>query len=350
MLYRNLGDTGLKVSVLGFGNWVTGHDEKEEQTQIEIIKKAYASGINFFDTAEVYGFGAAEKIMGKGIKALNVKRSDIVVTTKLFWGVKGEPSALNKVGLSRKHIVEGMAQSLQNLELEYVDVVFCHRPDLETPLEEVCKAMSDLITQGKAFYWATSEWPASLIAAASEICRYRNLHLPIAEQCEYNLLTRQKMEHEYVPVFQRYNLGTTVWSPMASGFLSGKYNDGVKPEDSRLNMDQYQSLWNKYTKTPDVFNKLRQFGEYAKELGYSQSQLAIAWIVANQDVSTCLLGASKIEQLEENIKALELVKKWSREIEERISKIFDTQPEVIMNFRTWTPYPSRRDERLMGEK
>ena len=342
MIYRNLGNTGLKVSVLSFGNWVTGHDEKAEENQIQIIKKAYESGINFFDTAEAYGFGVGEKLLGKAIKSLDAKRSDLVISTKLFLSVKPNSNPINQNGLSRKHIMEGMNQSLKNLDLEYVDIVFCHRPDYETPLEEVCRGMSDLIKQGKAFYWSTSEWPASLIAAALEICKYQHLHLPIADQCEYNLLVREKMEKEYAPVFQRYSYGTTIWSPLASGFLSGKYNDGVQPDDSRLKDPQYERIWNKYINMKDIFKKLKAFNELAKELGVSQAQLAIAWIIANEDVSTCILGASKMSQLEDNLKALDLLAKWNKDIDERINKIFDNEPEPILNFRTWTPYPNRR--------
>ena len=347
MIYRNLGNSGLKVSVFSFGNWVTGHDEKAEQTQIEIIKKAYESGINFFDTAEVYGFGMGEIILGKAIKELNAKRSDLVISTKLFISKIGATDPLNNNGLSRKHLMEGMNQSLKNLNLDYVDIVFCHRPDYETSLEEVCKGMSDLISQGKAFYWATSEWPASYISAAIEICKYQNLHLPIADQCEYNLLVREKVEGEYVPVFKRYNYGTTVWSPLASGFLSGKYNDGVPPGDARLKDPQYEKILKKYISIPNISKKLKEFNELAKELGASQPQLALAWIIAHQDISTCILGASKLSQLEDNLKALDLLAKWNSDIDERINKIFDNQPEALMNFKIWMPYPTRRSERLL---
>lgn len=347
MIYRNLGNSGIKVSVLSFGNWVTGHDEKAEQEQIDIIKKAFENGINFFDTAESYGFGMGEKIMGKAIKQLNVKRSEIVISTKLFMSVSTSTKPVNANGLSRKHIIEGMSQSLKNLDLDYVDIVFCHRPDYETPLEEVCKAMSILVDQGKAFYWATSEWPASYIAAAIEICKSQNLNLPIADQCEYNLMNRQKMENEYVPVFQRYNYGTTIWSPLASGFLSGKYNDGIQPDDSRLSNPMYERIWKKYAGMSNIFDKLKQLNELAKELGVTQPQLALAWTIANQDVSTCILGASKMSQLEDNLKALDLLSKWNKDIDDRINKIFDNQPDPIMNFRHWTPYPSRRSTRLV---
>lgn len=346
MIYRNLGNSGLKVSVLSFGNWVTGHDEKEERNQIDIIKKAYEHGVNYFDTAEGYGFGVGERLMGKALKELNANRSDIVVATKIFFSRKPSPDPLNNNGLSRKHIMEAMSNSLKNLELEYVDIVFCHRPDYETPLEEVVRAMSDLVSQGKALYWATSEWPGSLIAAASEICKYQNLHLPIADQCEYNLMVREKMEKEYVPVFQRYNYGTTIWSPLASGFLSGKYNDGIQPDDSRLKDPQYERIWKKYSEMPGIFDKLKKFNELAKELGATQPQLALAWTIANQDVSTCILGASKMSQLEDNLKSLDLLAKWSKDLDDKINNIFNTQPEPIMNFRLWAPYPSRRSQRL----
>ena len=230
MIYRNLGNSGLKVSVIGFGNWVTGHDEEATKTQCEIVKQAWESGVNFFDTAEVYGFGQAEKIFGEALKSLNANRCDLVISTKLFWS----GMTVNCRSNSRKHLIEGLKGSLERLQLDYVDVVFSHRPDYETPLEEICKGFSDLINMGLAHYWGTSEWRPDMIVRAIEICSKYGWNKPIVEQPQYNMMIRDRMEFEYEYLFSTYKYGTTVWSPLCQGLLTGKYNDGNFPEGSRF--------------------------------------------------------------------------------------------------------------------
>ena len=350
MLYRPLGRTGIKVSVLSFGNWVTGHTKEAEETQIKCVKLAWENGVNFFDTAEVYGFGVAEDIMGKALKNLNVDRNKLVVSTKLFWSNR-EGFSVNMNGLSRKHIVEGMKNSLKRLQLDYVDIVFCHRPDFNTPLEEVCKAMSSLIDKNQAFYWGTSEWPPCMIAQAIEMCNRLNLHGPKVEQCEYSLVIREKMEREYRYLFREFGMGTTIWSPLKSGLLTGKYNSGEKLEGSRFATNPMLTrIWDKYmsdeTKRNEFVGKLVKLEKIAKELGGTLPQLALAWTVANLDTSTCILGASKVSQLEENLKSLELLAKWTPELEKRIEEIIGNRPEDWTDYLTWDKMEPRRMTRL----
>ena len=280
------------------------------------MKICFEAGVNFFDTAEIYGMGQAETIMGNAFKELNFKREEIVVSTKIF---KVGPG-VNDTFLSRKHIVEAIHNSLKRLQLDYVDVVFCHRPDYETPLEETCRAMNWIIENNKAFYWGTSEWPADRISKAIEICERLNLHKPIVEQCQYNMLVRDRFENEYRRIFSESKYGTTIWSPQAGGILTGKYNEGVIPEGSRF--ENHKKLldptWQKYFgegKREGTLKKLKGLGDIAKEAGFTQGQLALAWAIANGDVSTCILGFSNVSQVEENLKALELYYKWTPELE-----------------------------------
>jgi len=348
MDYRYLGNTGLLVSVFGFGNWVTGHNPEAEQTQIQIIKRAYEKGINYFDTAEIYGMGTAEKIMGDAIAGLDCSRPDLVVSTKLF-KIGDKP---NQAFMSRKHIMEGLQNSLQRLKLDYVDIVFSHRPDYNTPLEETCFAFSNLIDQGKAFYWGTSEWPVEMIVEAIHICDKHHLHKPVVEQCQYNCLVRDRMEKEYEWIFEKYKYGTTIWSPLASGILTGKYNSGEIPEGTRFDKDEKvkDMIWPQFfgneEKKQKTVKVLQGLEKVAKDEGVSQAQLALAWAVANKDVSTCLLGASKIEQLEENLKAFDLVKRWNKDIEKKCEDVLDNTPPVRIDFRTWSKFPGRRSVAL----
>ena len=355
MLYRQLGNTGIKVSVLSFGNWITGHSEENQKIQIDCVKLAWDNGVNYFDTSENYGLGMGEVLMGRALKALEVDRNKLVVSTKIFWSVKGEGFSVNMNGLSRKHILEAIDKSLKNLQLSYVDVVFCHRPDYDTPMEEVCRAMSSLIDREKAFYWGTSEWPACMIAAAMETCKRLNLHGPKVEQCEYNMLTRNKMEREYRYLFQNYNLATTIFSPLKSGLLSGKYNSGEKLEGTRFATYAFCiKLWEKCMSDKESKNmllgKLRQIKEIADEVGYSMAQLAVAWTVVNLKTTTCILGASKVSQLEENLKSLELIQKWTPELENKIEKVLGNKPDDWTNFLTWTPLEPVRTANLYQSK
>lgn len=269
MEYRYLGNTGLRVSVLSFGNWLNSDKPEDYEITRDAIKLCVEKGVNFFDTAEVYGFGSAETQLGKAIKELGLKREEIVVSTKIFKIGTG----VNDTFLSRKHIIEGVNNSLKRLQLDYVVVVFCHRPDYETPLEETCRAMHTVIESGKAFYWGTSEWTADRIAKAIEICERLNLHKPVVEQPQYSMLARTKFENEYRFIFSEYKYGTTIWSPLAGGLLTGKYNDGNIPEGSRY--DNHKSLdriWqiNMGPSTKEgTLKKLNALAEVAKDLGYT---------------------------------------------------------------------------------
>ncbi len=339
MEYKNLGSSGLKVSVIGLGTFIISEDPAVHENLKQIIKKAYDSGINFFDTAELYGYGQSELALGKAIKDLQLPREQLVISTKIFWGPGDGP---NDNGLSRKHIIEGTKNSLKRLQLDYVDIIFCHRPDFETPVEETCRAFDYLINQGKTFYWGTSEWPVERIMEAHRICDMLGLHKPVAEQAEYNMLTRSKLEKEYLQLFKDHGMGTTVWSPLAQGVLSGKYNNGI-PADTRFDTSDpsFKQVYDVYLgenvreKTIKILKSLEGL---AKEVGCTQPQLAYAWVLKNSNVSVCLLGASKVSQLEENLKALEISKKLTPELMEKINKTLDNAPVGQFNFRAWKPF------------
>lgn len=345
MYYRLLGNTGLQVSVLSYGFWATfGVKERlSDQQGIDEAKKllslARKAGVNLFDNAEVYGSprGEAERIMGEAIAQLQKeepvlwRRSDIIITTKIFWGGDG----VNEAGLSQKHIREGISNSLKRLQLDYVDLVFCHRPDPYTPTETVVRAMTNLVRSGQATTWGTSEWSAQQITEAYWIAKLEGLEPPQFEQPQYNMLHRTRFEQEYFPIFQRpYNIGTTIWSPLASGVLTGKYNNGI-PEDSRLNQPGYEFLKNKLEqqKKDGTLDKIKQLSEWAEEnLGASMTQLALAWCVKNKNVSTVLLGATKEKQLRENLEALDIVKKLNVDHMEEIEAILGNKPESYFGF------------------
>ena len=322
MEYRYLGNSGLKVSVLSFGNWLNSNKPEDFAITKDAIKLCYENGVNFFDTAEIYGAGQAETHMGQAFKDLNYPRESLVISTKIFKCGDG----VNNTLLSRKHIIEGLRNSLKRLQMSYVDVVFCHRPDYETPLEETVRAMSWLVDQGLAFYWGTSEWPADRITKAIGLCEKFNLHKPIVEQPQYSMLVRDRFEKEYSFLFSEYKMGTTIWSPLAGGILTSKYNDGTIPAGSRYenHAAMLDSSFQKYfgpankEKTCGILQKLSLF---AAELGYTQAQLALAWCIANRDVSTCILGFTKLSQVEENLKAIELMKIWTVDIEKRVREI-----------------------------
>jgi len=333
MEYRYLGNSGLRVSVLSFGN--AEHDDK---ATIECVKKCLENGINFFDTAECYGLGKAEIVLGKALKELNVPREKIVVTTKIMRN--GDDP--NDKFESRKHIIEGLRLSLKRLQLEYVDVVYCHRYDRHTPLEETCRAMNFVINKGWAFYWGTSEWRADQIERAIKICEKLNLIPPIVEQCQYSMLERQKVDNEYSDLFKLYKLGTTIWSPLKGGILTGKYLNEIA-EGTRL--AKREQMKDRYEKEKDDINpkliKLKELAE--KKLNCSLAQLAVAWVIANKDVSTCILGASKPSQLEENFKALDIYKKLTPEILTEIENILGNCPDGEMDYRNWSQLNVRRN-------
>jgi len=324
MEYRYLGRSGLRVSALSYGAWITFNEQIAEDRAYDCMVAAYDAGVNFFDNAETYASGEAEIMMGKVIKKAGWKRSDLVLSTKIFLGGNG----VNDRGLSRKHIIEGTDAALKRLGTDYVDLIFCHRPDLYTPIEETVRAMNHVIDQGKAFYWGTSEWNAAQIMEAYQIARREHLIPPLMEQPEYNMFHREKVEKEFLPLYEKIGLGTTIWSPLKSGILTGKYNNGV-PEDSRLALPGYEWLKEILLSEEGLKNieKVKQLTKIAEELGISMSSLALAWAVKNPNVSTVITGASKPEQVKENMKVLDYVSLLTEDVMERIEKILDNKPE-----------------------
>ena len=331
MEYRSLGRSGLKVSALSFGTWVTFGEQVSEETASGCLEAAHRAGVNFFDSAESYAEGRAEVVLGRLVRKLGWKRSDVVVSTKLFWGGDGP----NDTGLSRKHIVEGALASLERLQMEYVDLIFCHRPDKDTPVEETARAMSHLVDRGLAFYWGTSEWPAEMIREAYEVARRERLVPPTMEQPQYNMLHRDRVESEYRRLYRDFGLGTTVWSPLASGFLTGKYARGV-PEGTRLSLRGYGWLRKRYG-GPEAARLLKKIGRLerlAAGLRLTLPQLALAWCLRNPDVSTVITGASRPEQVAENMKAVDAVGRLSPEVMEKIERILGNKPKAEPDFRT----------------
>lgn len=319
MEYRRLGRAGLKVSALSLGAWVTYGGQVGEQVAEECMKEAYAAGVNFFDNAEGYADGNAEIVMGNVIKKLGWRREDLVISTKIFWGGSGP----NDTGLSHKHIIEGVNNALKRFQMDYVDLVFCHRPDPETPIEETVRAMDLVIKQGKAFYWGTSEWSAAEIALADGIARQYGLTPPTMEQPQYNMFHRERFEKEYAPLYRYLNYGTTIWSPLASGLLTGKYNNGI-PKDSRAALKGYE--WLQKGITEEKIAKVRQLQVVADDLGCSLAQLGLAWCLKNPHVSTVITGASRASQVQENMKALDVVSLLTDDVMERIEGILDNRP------------------------
>ncbi|MGD8318320.1 MAG: aldo/keto reductase [Myxococcales bacterium] len=314
MEYRRLGEAGLKVSVLSFGSWVTFHNQLDGNSALRCMEAAWDAGVNFFDNAEVYAGGESEKIMGRTLRELGWPRESYVISTKLFWGLREGPNTKNT--LNRKYLMQGIEGSLQRLGLDHVDLLFCHRADPETPVEETVWAMSDIVASGKALYWGTSEWPADAIQQAYEIAERYGLRKPIVEQPQYNLLWRDRVEKEYAPLYDRFGLGTTVWSPLASGALTGKYLDGI-PEDSRAALPGYEWLRDLIT-SPDNHAQVRLVVRIAEELDCTPAQLAIAWCAKNPHVSTVVTGASHVDQVRENMGALEVLPRLDSEIMARL--------------------------------
>jgi voltage-dependent potassium channel beta subunit len=324
MEYRNLGKSGLKVSRLSFGSWLTFGSQIGDTTADELLTYAYEQGINFFDNAEVYAHGRSEIAMGKILKEKSWSRDSYIVSSKAYFGrvLDGLPT---QVGLSRKHLVEACDAALERLQLDYLDLYFCHRPDKETPIEETVWTMHNLITQGKILYWGTSEWSAQEIMEAHMFARQNNLIGPIVEQPEYNMLHRDKVEVEYSQIYKTVGLGTTIWSPLASGILSGKYSDSVKSE-TRLTDPKNEWLKDARLKDDDVA-KAKELSNVAQDIGITMPQLAISWCLKNDDVSTVILGASKLSQLKENIVAGDLVDKLTEDVMEKIEGILDNKPK-----------------------
>lgn len=328
MEYRRLGKSGLKLSSLSLGSWVTFHQQIDDSKADMLMGLAYDRGINFFDNAEAYAMGESEKMMGRVLKKKQWDRTSYVVSSKVFFGIHGEDNKPTQRGLSRKHLVEACNEALQRLQTDYLDLYFCHRPDKETPIEEVVWTMNHLIQQGKILYWGTSEWSAAEIMEAFMVAEKYRLIGPTMEQPQYNLFERTKLEKDYLTIFKDVGLGTTIWSPLASGLLTGKYNDGI-PEGSRLDDKKMEWLKNNIL-NDDKVERVRNLQNVADELGTSLATLSIAWTISNPNVTTAILGATRKEQLEENLKALEVYPKLTPEVKDRIDEIMRTKPVLPM--------------------
>jgi voltage-dependent potassium channel beta subunit len=320
MQYRRLGSAGLRVSELSIGAWVTYGGQVGEAETRACLLAAYEAGVNFFDNAEAYAGGNAEVEMGKVLKEL--KRESYVVSTKIFWGGQGP----NDTGLSRKHLTEGLHNGLRRLQVDYVDLIFCHRPDPNTPIAETVWTMDNFVRQGKALYWGTSEWNAQQLTEAFAVAQQHHLLPPQMEQPQYNMFARERVEKEYAPLYDLMGLGTTIFSPLASGLLSGKYNDGTIPPGSRASLPGYEWLRDNVMK-PERLEKVKQLAPIASDLGCTLAQMALAWCLKNPRVSTVITGASKPEQVRENMKALDVVGKLTAEVMERIEGVLANKPK-----------------------
>ncbi len=316
MNYRHLGKAGIKVSELSLGAWVTYGNQFGVDEAREIMAAAFDAGVNFFDNAEAYAGGEAETIMGKALKQLGWAREDFLISTKIFWGGDGP----NDQGLNYKHIIEGVNNALKRLQLDYVDFVFAHRPDPETPIEETVFAFNQVIREGKAFYWGTSEWSAAEIMRATDFARRNSLRPPTMEQPQYNMIHRRRFEIEYEPLYKELGYGTTIWSPLASGLLTGKYNDGKIPEGSRASLDNFDWLRERVL-TDENLAAAQKLAEIAQELNVTMAQMALAWCLKNPHVSTVITGASKVSQVKENMKAVDVKDKLTDEVMDRIKGI-----------------------------
>jgi len=330
MEYRRLGKSGLKISTYSFGSWVTFANQYDVKLAKDLMSYAYDNGVNFFDNAEAYMMGESEIVMGKVLKELAWTRDTYRVSSKVFWG--GDKPTQR--GLSAKHIVDACHAAQKRLQVEYLDLYFCHRPDPNTPIEETVRAMHNLIVQGKILYWGTSEWNAQQITEAHGIAEKYGLTPPTMEQTEYNLFNREKVEKEYLPLYDKYGLGTTIWSPLASGILTGKYSNGV-PKDSRLNLDNYKWLKEQFD-TPEGRSQIQKAGklkELATEFDLSVHHLALLWCANNKDVSTVILGASKLEQLKDNLSIIDKSIEFTDELNEKIEDIAQSKPVPDKTFK-----------------
>lgn len=323
MEYRHLGRAGIQVSELSFGSWVTFHNQADVNAAVEMMSAAYDAGVNFFDNAEVYAGGKSEEVMGAALKQLGWRRSSYLVSTKIYWGLQDNVNERNT--LNRKRLIEGIDGSLERFGLDYVDLLYCHRPDKTTPIEETVWAMHNIIEWGKALYWGTSEWAAAEIVAAIEIAERHHLHKPVVEQPVYNLFSRHRFSSEYERVYKEFGYGTTIWSPLASGLLTGKYSQGI-PQGSRGALEGYDWLKDQLT-DKEKLAKVQALEPIARELECTLSQLAIAWCLKNPYVSSVITGASRVEQVHENMKASEVAPKITPEILERIDQIFEIKKE-----------------------
>ena len=326
MEYRRMGRSGLQLSVLSFGSWVSFHKQIDDNRADELMGIAYDHGVNFFDNAEVYALGESEKMMGRVLKNKAWDRTSYVISSKAFWGWRGKQNKPNQSGLSRKHLVEACHEALGRLQVDYLDIYYCHRPDKGVPIEEVVWTMHNLIQQGKILYWGTSEWSGVEIMEAHRVAQQYGLIAPVVEQPQYHLLERNKMENEYLMVFKTVGMGTTIWSPLASGLLSGKYNEGI-PEGSRFALSGFDWLKDRWMQ--DKFlEKAKQLNELAKSLDITMAQLSIGWCIRNPNVSSAILGATNSDQLLENLKALEASAKLDEAVMQKIEDIVQTKPQL----------------------
>ena len=326
MEYRYMGRTGLQLSVLSFGSWVSFHKQINDKIADELMGLAYDNGVNFFDNAEVYALGESEKMMGRVLKKKGWDRTSYTVSSKVFWGWRGKENKPNQFGLSRKHITEACHEALQRLQTDYLDLYFCHRPDKNVPIEEVVWTMHNLITQGKILYWGTSEWSGVEIMEAHRVAQHYGLIGPTVEQPQYNLFERAKMENEYLEIFKNVGMGTTIWSPLAAGLLTGKYNDGI-PEGSRFQLEGFEWLRDRWL-MQDRIKKVQLLGAMAKALKVSTASLSIAWCIKNPNVSTAILGATNKAQLVDNLTAIDTAALLTAEMMEQIENIVETKPKL----------------------
>jgi voltage-dependent potassium channel beta subunit len=326
MQYRRLGRSGLKVSALSFGSWVTFSTQIDDRAANDLMKLAYDTGVNFFDNVEAYAGGESERIMGRVLEKAGWRRDTYCVSSKVFWGGK----LPTQKGLSKKHVHDACHAALERLRVDYLDLFFCHRPDPETPIEETVRAMHDLVAQGKVLYWGTSEWSAAEIAEAYGVARALHLTPPTMEQPQYNLFEREKVEREFLRLYETFGLGTTIWSPLASGILTGKYAKGV-PAGSRMSLPDYAWLKERLENAEGRARvaKARELEKVARDLGASLAQLSIAWCLANPHVSSVILGATRTAQLTENLAALEIAPKLTNDVLARIDAIVGSKPEQM---------------------
>ncbi|MEO7263763.1 MAG: aldo/keto reductase [Ferruginibacter sp.] len=329
MEYRRLGKSGLQVSTLSFGSWVSFSKQINDTVAASLMKQAYDNGINFFDNAEVYALGESEKMMGRILKKMKWDRTSYIISSKAYFGWRGKENKPNQTGNSRKHLMEACNEALQRLQLDYLDLFYCHRPDTNTPIEETVWAMNHLLQQGKIIYWGTSEWSGVEIMEAHRVAEKYKLIGPTMEQPQYNLFERQKVEQDYFEIYKNVGLGTTTWSPLAAGLLSGKYNDGI-PKNSRFALAGFDWLKERWV-TDEKLKKVKKLSALAEKLGISTAQLSIAWCLHNPNVSTVILGATKKQQLTENLKALDALPLITSDVIESIEKIMQNKPIAGLN-------------------
>ena len=327
MEYRRLGKSGLQLSVLSFGSWVSFSKQIDDKVAEQLMGIAYDSGVNFFDNAEVYALGESEKMMGRILRKKKWDRTSYCVSSKAYFGWRGKDNKPNQSGNSRKHLVEACNEALARLQVDYLDLFFCHRPDKNTPIEETVWAMNHLIQQGKILYWGTSEWSGVEIMEAHRVANQFNLIAPTMEQPQYNLFERNKVEAEFLEIYKNVGLGTTIWSPLATGLLSGKYNNGI-PKGSRFALEGFDWLKDQWA-TDDKIKKVKKLTDLAAKLDISTAVLSIAWCIKNPLVTTAILGATKKLQLVENLKAVDAVHLLTSDVMEKIDKIMQNKPTIV---------------------